>query len=527
MKKITVVIAIAIIISLFATGLVVLYNIKKTPEANTVSENIVYENAYITSSQGGIIKFVCDGNEYEVSGTPSEEVTEVADIVVENGKITLIRDKENITSGRLISYDEDSMVIDSYGRVEMERALPVYRILDSGVIEAKLEDIIIGADSFNYVCENGKVCALIQKEQTDYSSIRVLILNHDQIYYDNIWVKSESPLIIADAQTEINQISVTEYMNNNSLEEIRIDTSKDKLYFSRDGDKYLENGYEGSFIIRRYAEGLVLINELGIEDYVRYVLPSEMPVTFSYEALKAQAVCARTFAYSQMKNATYSRYGANLDDSTSYQVYNCKGTYEVTDRAVQDTKGKVVSQNNKLITCYYFSTCSSMTENMEVWNSVTPDYIKSVESKDESSLFYSWSAKLDISAYSDSELGKLRCVTINKRSDAGYVLDLVLQFENGRRNYNTENDIRKFMGQVVSDITLNDGSVRSDLSMLPSACFTIEDDGVTIHGGGFGHGIGMSQYGANELAIEGKSFIDIISYYYNAIEVKDIAETAY
>ena len=66
-------------------------------------------------------------------------------------------------------------------------------------------------------------------------------------------------------------------------------------------------------------KGYVLINEIPMEDYIRYVLPSEMPLSFSYEALKAQAVCARTFTYGQMKNDTYARYGANLDDSIAYQ----------------------------------------------------------------------------------------------------------------------------------------------------------------------------------------------------------------
>ena len=70
----------------------------------------------------------------------------------------------------------------------------------------------------------------------------------------------------------------------------------------------------------RKGDGYVLVNELPIETYLRYVLPSEMPTYFSYEALKAQAVCARTFAYKQMRQNAYAEYGANLDDSTAYQV---------------------------------------------------------------------------------------------------------------------------------------------------------------------------------------------------------------
>lgn len=90
--------------------------------------------------------------------------------------------------------------------------------------------------------------------------------------------------------------------------------------------------------MRRADEGYVLINDVPIETYLRYVVPSEMPTKFSYEALKAQAVCARTFAYKQMQGNTYAEYGANLDDSTAFQVYHAASAYEVTDRAVRIPK---------------------------------------------------------------------------------------------------------------------------------------------------------------------------------------------
>ena len=527
MKKTTIAIGVAIIISLLATGIIIFTGIGKKPSVNAVAENMVYENAYVISCEAGRIRFVCEETEYEVKGVPEEEVVEVADIVIENGEVALIRDKENIASGRLLSYGADYFEVENYGRIQRDNNPPIYKMTDNGIVEDKLENVIVGASTFDDVCENGVVCALIQKMQPNYDNIRVLILNHDQTYYENLWIKSDSKLNIDGQQIEDAVVSANDYLAANNMSEMIIMPTEGKLYFSRDGETYLKNGYEGSFTIKKFNEGLVLINELGIEDYVRYVLPSEMPVNFSYEALKAQAVCARTFAYAQMKNNNYSALGANLDDSTAYQVYNYKGNYDITDKAVIETAGKVITQDNNLITCYYFSTCSGMTETMEVWDSITPNYIKSVESKDESSVFYSWNTKLDLSGYSDSELGKIQTVKIKKKSNAGYVLDLELQFEKGKRNYTTENDIRKFMGTVIGDITLNDGSVRDDLSMLPSACFSIADDGVTINGGGFGHGIGLSQYGANELATEGFNFSDIINYYYNSVQIKDIAQTAY
>ena len=112
-----------------------------------------------------------------------------------------------------------------------------------------------------------------------------------------------------------------------------------------------------------------------MEDYIRYVLPSEMPLSFSYEALKAQAVCARTFTYGQMKNDTYARYGANLDDSIAYQAYHATTSYEVTDQAVADTAGMVMTYKGKLADCYYYSTSPGYSENLEVWNAASPGYL--------------------------------------------------------------------------------------------------------------------------------------------------------
>ena len=80
-----------------------------------------------------------------------------------------------------------------------------------------------------------------------------------------------------------------------------------------------------------------MINELYLEDYLKKVVPSEMPASYEKEALKTQAVCARTYAYRQIQGNTYGAYGADVDDSTSFQVYNNTQTNERTDQAVDET----------------------------------------------------------------------------------------------------------------------------------------------------------------------------------------------
>ena len=308
-------------------------------------------------------------------------------------------------------------------------------------------------------------------------------------------------------------------------------------------------GYEGSFLFRKAGNGFVLINELPVEDYVRYVLPSEMPVHFAYEALKAQAVCARTFAYEQMKSTEYAKYGANLDDTTSYQVYHSSGCYEITDQAVEDTAGMVLTYEDRLINCYYYSTSAGYSENLEVWNTDSPPYLvaenhtkektrnlskkrvfhkfitRTVEAYDMESPYFRWQAELSDKMAMDSKFGHLKKLEVKERSKSGYVLALRAVFEDGERIYNKENEIRFFLGGYLTNLTLADGTKKAGLSSVPSACFEIKSQKngkFVLIGGGFGHDIGMSQYGADSMGKEGKNWQEILSSFYKDAEIRNI-----
>ena len=115
------------------------------------------------------------------------------------------------------------------------------------------------------------------------------------------------------------------------------------------------------------SDGLLLINELDVEDYLTRVVPSEMPSNYELEALKAQAVCARTYAYRQIKANAYSRYGAHVDDSTNYQVYNNTESSERTNLAVKETDGKIVYYNDTPAETYYFSTSCGYSTDGTIW----------------------------------------------------------------------------------------------------------------------------------------------------------------
>ena len=161
--------------------------------------------------------------------------------------------------------------------------------------------------------------------------------------------------------------------------------------------------YAGVIELRTTAEGIAVINELPVETYLCRVVPSEMPCTYELEALKAQAVCARSYAYQQMQSFAYPEYEAHVNDSTDYQVYGNSLPQEATNQAVAETGGQVVRYQDRLVTTYYYSTSCGKTAGVEAWGTAPNaenQYLQSVEVKDEQGDYeaglpwYRWEAKI-------------------------------------------------------------------------------------------------------------------------------------
>lgn len=131
--------------------------------------------------------------------------------------------------------------------------------------------------------------------------------------------------------------------------------------------------YRGAFEIQCCDEGLILINDLPMEEYLYAVVPSEMPSDYPMEALKAQAICARTYAVKQMQYSKYTELGAHVDDSTSFQVYNNIGENETVNQAVDVTREQVVTYGGKVTDTYYFSTSCGYTTDGGAWKADTEE----------------------------------------------------------------------------------------------------------------------------------------------------------
>ena len=548
-KKITLVILLLTIISLICTGLIVANLVKDTggkqtrlwffEESIQTGQPVVLKNAYIISNENEKLTFLYDYKTYEVDGNLEQEYTGVADVHINGEKISKVSTKPNGVEGILQSYTEGEIVLKDHGAERKNIALPIYQVVNGHVIQKEWTQMVIGVSHIECIMEKGIVCGILLKEDVVPTDIRVLMKNKDSIFHPQVYVKKQSDNTIIDINAYMGESRVTRYT---------LEDAKGLVVCDSRGNA-LEEVFEGKLHFYMEPQGIVLVNEVPMETYLKYVLPSEMPRTFGTEALKAQAVCARTYAYVHMNNQSYAKYGANIDDTTSFQAYHNTNRTKETDAAVEATKGEVATCNGELISCYYFSTSPGVTNNITSWGGGESEYIacagfefsegldlmedadfsrfmtQQVVSYDAVSNYYRWKAVLDISSIRDKENGVLKDVIVKKRNEAGYITELELVYQNKTEILRKENDIRKVLGKYLQEVILQNEQVRTDLTMLPSACFEVlvnADGQIVLRGGGNGHGIGMSQYGARGMAEKGYNYKEILEYYYQNVVVKKL-----
>lgn len=261
--------------------------------------------------------------------------------------------------------------------------------------------------------------------------------------------------------------------------------------------------YYGDFQFSRLStqdpQKLTLVNFVGLEPYVKGVTPYEMSSGWPLEALKAQAVCARTYVASHMNGSPAN--GFDVTGTTTSQVYY--GTLDASansDRAVDETAGKFVRYEGKLCETFYFAADGGATEDSEnVWVTAVP-YLRGVVDPYEKDIdFYckSWSTSVSHAAVGDISI--------------------------------TYTPIGNAMTVTVGDKTYSKDGVRTFLTSVcglryNSRHFTVEydaaSDAYSVVGGGYGHNCGMSQWGAKAMAeVHGKTYEEIISFYYTGAYV--------
>lgn len=291
--------------------------------------------------------------------------------------------------------------------------------------------------------------------------------------------------------------------------------------------------YFGKMEIRAEDGGLLVINELSLETYLCGVVPSEMPASYPLEALKAQAVCARTYALKNMESGRASEYYADVDDSVAYQVYNNNAPDDRSTQAVHETEGQVlVDAGGRLVDALYYSTSCGRTMQEDLSSeAVFCAFMDTGGTKayEASETWYRWQTYFsadELTRLAESWQGGIGPVTglkVVERLFNGSVLRLLVSGQNGSFEVEGEYSVRKFLSPLNTAVTAQDGYEAAGMSLLPSAFFYLipetENDilsGYTLKGGGYGHGIGLSQNGAKNMAEAGLDYRKILGAYYEA-----------
>jgi stage II sporulation protein D len=280
------------------------------------------------------------------------------------------------------------------------------------------------------------------------------------------------------------------------------------------GDSGTEISVSGVVHLVRRGKGFLVINRVDIEEYVKGVVPAEVSSTWHPEMLKAQAVAARTYAlYQQMLSATRDY---DVASTVQDQVYRGKEGIDVGIlRAVEDTRGLVVTYQDAPIYAAFSSTAAGLTEDaMNVWSKEYP-YLKGVECPfDLASPYYQWKSSFKIDTLEQNlrqqgfSVGTIATMAPLLFSRGGRVAKLRILHSGGELILRGE-ELRKVIGYAI----------------IPSTQFAIESIGqeVVLSGFGAGHAVGMCQWGAKELAELGYSFSTILQYYYPGTELQNMA----
>jgi len=572
------------------------------------------------------------GEENLLYSVPNTFREQVADITLTDGSVTSAVIKNNKINGKVLSAGSEYIEIEELGRYPIAEMVKGYRLYDS-LSMCTVSDITIGYDFNDFIIENGEICAILMVKEEAMEYIRVLLKASDysQTLHDSITFQGDTSYVIRYGTPG----NMAEELHEPG-EECTIDP--DSAYFQ--GDRiYLEPtvltgkitlnsvnrsqgtpSYRGRMELVQTENGIALINEVLLEEYLYSVIPSEMPSSYPEEALKAQAVCARTYAYTHMIKAGYPEYGAHVDDSTSYQVYNNILEQEATTTAAKETYGQLLytSGLEDLAGTYYYSTSCGVGSDVNVWKTgnaeyysylkprgisnsvmeqvlgrepevlergtksetlqavltdvdligqamteeaVFAEYIKSGNEDDfeYSEAWYRWTYTVtgldedyilsilrkryeananyvltknnsgEFISTPIKELGNITNIYVSKRGSGGIAEELVIETDKNTIKVITEHNIRYVLNNGTTKVIRQDGSEVTSSNLLPSGFFIIslleEGDnivGYSLTGGGFGHGVGMSQNAAKAIAASGYQADEILTFFYEGCIIRTV-----
>ena len=507
----------------------------------------------------------------------------------------LVIKTEKIT-GKVLKISSEEVEIEGVGIYALSENIQYYRLYDR-LENVGRSEVRLGYAFTDFVLEDGQIQAALLVKDEKMENIRVLIKNSnfDGYYHEKIegTANVDMELIYGQESFEIaagESFSIypdSEYFVSNRI------YLKPKALTGRTVFHNIERnnggqGYYGIFELEKREEGILLINEVLLEEYLYAVVPSEMPGYYPLEALKAQAISARTYAYNKMIHVGLSSYGANLDDSATYQVYNNIKENPNTTAAVKETRGELLYAEDGLAGTYYYSTSCGFGTDAAIWNANNVNTLPYLQAKEmtagassytseelqteegfESFIrkinkshfeaeesWYRWTYEHEnIEKIAEKLVSRLENypnyvytsgdgitwghepiaegfvindIQVKRRGAGGTIEELLITTDKGYFLVKNEYHVRAVVTDGEAKANLQNDNTYACGNLLPSAFFMIKTDkadgkitGITLIGGGFGHGVGMSQNGAKNLADLGYNAKDILEFYYEGCEVRE------
>lgn len=391
------------ILLLFLLGIAGLSGKKKIEESKLIEEEepkppVVenYTNVYLTELTNTYLSFF-DGEEktYPLSGNRVVKDTalglegSLVDITVTDGVVTdaYIRETEKVT-GKVLGVEAGKGVeLEGFGFLPFSEDVRFF-VLYEGLHLGTAQDIRIGYKFADFVLEDGIICGVLLTADETMEYIRVLIKTSGYAgnYHDAVALSCDTDYVLLYERDGV--VAEEAYAAGESIA-----LTPDSIYFAEGAAGRVQivpsaltgkisllsvtrsqgtPAYRGTLEVSCVDGGLIVINEVLLEEYLYAVVPSEMPSSYPLEALKAQAVCARTYAYARMLRPGLAAFGAHVDDSTGFQVYNNILEQNSTTTAVRETTGQLLyASDGSLVDAYYYSTSCGFGSDEHVWKSET------------------------------------------------------------------------------------------------------------------------------------------------------------
>ena len=263
--------------------------------------------------------------------------------------------------------------------------------------------------------------------------------------------------------------------------------------------------YRGRVLIRKQGKGIIAVNYVDLEDYLYSVVGAEAIPSWPQDALKAQAVAARTYALYKRNSSRNGIY--DVDTTTTTQVYKgLKSEYTTTLQAVDLTEGEVMTYNGQVILAVFHSSSGGHTENVEdIWTKPLP-YLRGVVDYDQYSPVFNWNKTVSTNSINRlvGNVGRIKALVPQKVTPQGRIVTMKVIGEQRTKNIKGT-DIRK-------GLDLRSTLFRTQLS----------NNSIQVSGRGFGHGLGLSQWGSQYLAQNGVDYRQILSHYYRNAQLSKI-----